>query len=115
MSLLFGEALWSPDLAAGEISHGFLACGQSTYIVDGDGDKTWTYPAKTRDGYVLPNGNIVITSYAAGKSDVKAPKLIEVNRHKEVVWTYRDGQKAGIHHFQILDTNGVKLDEPPLK
>ena len=66
-------------------------------------------------GQILPNGNIVITSYAGGKEDPRAPKLIEVNRDKEVVWTYRDGQKIGIHHFQILDTNGTKLDGMPLK
>ena len=66
-------------------------------------------------GQVLPNGNIVITSYAAGRKDPKAPKLIEVNRDKEVIWTYSDGQKVGIHHFQILKTNGKKLGGEPLK
>ena len=64
---------------------------------------------------LLPNGNIVITSYAAGRADPKAPKLIEVTSDKKVVWTYADGQKSGIHHFQILDTNGKKLDGLPLK
>ncbi|MEQ1829418.1 MAG: hypothetical protein ABL921_25870 [Pirellula sp.] len=64
---------------------------------------------------VLPNGNFVITSYAGGQKDPKAPKLIEVNRDKEVIWTYSDGQKVGIHHFQILDTNGEKLLSPALK
>ena len=60
-------------------------------------------------GQVLPNGNIVITSYAGGQSDPMAPKLFEVTREKAVVWTYSNGQKNGIHHFQILDTNGEKL------
>ncbi len=64
---------------------------------------------------VLPNGNFVITSYAGGRKDPNAPKLIEVNRNKEVVWTYKNGEKVGIHHFQILDTNGNKLSGPPLK
>ncbi|GAB5405081.1 MAG: hypothetical protein Aurels2KO_33120 [Aureliella sp.] len=58
---------------------------------------------------VLPNGNVVITSYAGGRKDPKAPKLIEVNRNKDVVWTYSDGKKVGIHHFQILTTNGQPL------
>lgn len=60
-------------------------------------------------GQVLPNGNIVFTSYAGGNRDVDAPKLIEISRDKKVVWTYRDGQKVGIHHFQILTTNGVRF------
>ncbi|MCY2974598.1 MAG: hypothetical protein NTW52_08025 [Planctomycetota bacterium] len=63
-------------------------------------------------GQVLPNGNVVITSYAAGRKDPQAPKLIEVNREKQVVWTFADGQKVGIHNFQILDTDGVKLTGP---
>ena len=66
-------------------------------------------------GQVLPNGNIVITSYAGGGKDKDAPKLIEVNREKEVVWTYRDGHRYGIHHFQILTADGQALPESPLK
>ncbi len=66
-------------------------------------------------GQVLPNGNVVIACYAGGRKDVNAPKLFEVNRDKKVVWKYTDGQKVGIHHFQILDTNGEKLDTPALK
>jgi outer membrane protein assembly factor BamB len=60
----------------------------------------------------LPNGNTVITSYAAGDQTVK---LIEVNRKKKVVWTYESSNKTGIHEFQILDTNGKSLPWPPLK
>lgn len=51
----------------------------------------------------LPNGNTVITSYQAGAGDVK---LMEVTPMKELVWVYRDARNHGIHHFQILDTNG---------
>jgi hypothetical protein len=64
---------------------------------------------------VLPNGNFVITSYAAGQRDPDAPKLFEVTRDKKVVWTYKDGKKNGVHHFQILDTNGKPLEGTPLK
>jgi hypothetical protein len=64
---------------------------------------------------VLPNGHIVITSYAAGRVDVLAPKLIEVTPDKRVVWTYVDDKKIGIHHFQILDTNGSPMSELPQK
>ena len=60
-------------------------------------------------GQVLPNGNVVITSYAAGRNDPMAPKLIEVNRDKKVVWKYTDGQKVGIHHFQITATGDEKI------
>jgi hypothetical protein len=66
-------------------------------------------------GQVLPNGNVVITSYAAGSKDAKAPKLIEVNRKKQVVWTYSNGDTIGIHHFQILAKNNEPVLHPILK
>lgn len=60
----------------------------------------------------LPNGNTVVTSYHAKAGAIK---LTEVNRAKEVVWSYRDEQPSGIHHFQVLTTNGEALDSPALK
>jgi hypothetical protein len=60
----------------------------------------------------LPNGNTVITSYGARGDDVK---LMEVTRDKKLVWAYRDGKPHGIHHFQILDTDGKALEGPPLR
>ncbi len=54
----------------------------------------------------LPNGNTVIASYHANGDKVK---LTEVNRDKKVVWRF-DGLESGIHHFQILTTNGEALN-----
>lgn len=53
----------------------------------------------------LPNGNTVITSYRTKGDQVK---LIEVTPEKEVVWKF-NGFDSGIHHFQILTTNGQKV------
>jgi hypothetical protein len=58
----------------------------------------------------LPNGNTVITSYGIG---VHQTKLIEVTADKHVVWTYSDASAHGIHHFQILDANGVPVGGVP--
>jgi hypothetical protein len=60
----------------------------------------------------LPNGNTVITSHHARGDDVR---LTEVNRDKKIVWLHRDAAKPGIHHFQILDTNGAALEGRPLR
>ena len=38
--------------------------------------------------------------------------MFEVNRDKEVVWKYTDGKKVGVHHFQILTTNGEPILNP---
>ena len=66
-------------------------------------------------GQVLPNGNVVIACYAGGRKNPRAPKLFEVNRNKKVVWKYTDGQRVGIHHFQLLTTNGERLTGPVMK
>lgn len=112
------------------IRHGagntLVCCTNGNRVVDFDADGKNVWQLLNEDlpgawlqdpcgGQVLPNGNVVITSYAGGRKDADAPKLIEVNRDKEVVWTYTDGLKHGIHHFQILDTNGVPLADSPLK
>ena len=34
---------------------------------------------------------------------------------KDIVWTYTDDRPAGIHHFQILDTGGRKIEGRPLR
>lgn len=44
-----------------EITHSFLVCGQKTYIMAEDGKASWTYPDSTRDGYVIENGNLILT------------------------------------------------------
>ena len=60
----------------------------------------------------LPNGNTVITSHHAQGNDVK---LTEVTRSKTIVWTYRDPKTPGIHHFQILDTDGKPLEDTKMR
>jgi sugar lactone lactonase YvrE len=60
----------------------------------------------------LPNGNTVITSHHAGAKQVK---LLEVTPDKKIVWTYTDNRNFGIHHFQILDTNGKAIECRPLR
>jgi hypothetical protein len=60
----------------------------------------------------LPNGNTVVTSYAARGGDIK---LLEVTREKKLVWVHRDARSPGIHEFQILTTNGRAIEWPPLR
>ncbi len=60
----------------------------------------------------LPNGNTIITSHHAQGNDVK---LLEVTPSKTLVWVHRDPQTPGIHHFQILDTNGKSIEGRPLR
>jgi hypothetical protein len=52
----------------------------------------------------LANGNTVIASYRAAGDAIK---LTEVTRDKKIVWAHRDPQRPGIHHFQVLETDGM--------
>ena len=61
---------------------------------------------------VLPNGNLVIASYAAPRHDKNSPKMFEVNRDKQVVWKYVAPNVSGVHHFQILTTDGQRVSQP---
>ena len=95
--------------------------GNLSIEVDPQGKTVWQvsnddFPSKPFDdacgGQRLPNGNTVITAYHSSAGKVK---LFEVTRDKKIVWTYTDERKAGIHHFQILDTNGTPLEGTPLR
>src|SRR5580704_17025946 len=67
-----------------KIKHSFLACGQETFIVDGDGKVTWKYLRSSRDGWVLPTGNVLL---ALSKSkDYPGGAAVEVMREGKVVW-----------------------------
>lgn len=107
-----------PGAEATGIIHSFLALGGKTYIRtctpdDPAGKITGEYPALTRDGLVLPNGNTVISSYYASKPG--QIRLLKVAAGKKDVWIHRNDDKPGIHELHILDTNGIPLAGPPLK
>ena len=57
----------------------------------------------------LANGNTVVASYHAQKGI----KLFELTREKKIVWKYEG--PYGVHHFQILTTNGKPIEGPLLK
>ena len=94
-----------------------LTNGNRVIELDSDGNIAWMIANSDFKGVPLadpcgaqrlPNGNTVIASYGA-KEGIK---LLEVDRDKNIVWTY-SGHNA--HHFQILTTNGKPLKGTPLK
>lgn len=62
----------------------------------------------------LPNGNLVIGNCHAGPEN---PQIIEINRSKDVVWTFHDFERFGnaTTNSQILSTNGVQIPASPGK
>ena len=46
---------------------------------------------------------------------LKMAKRVLLETDKKLVWKHTDDKKFGIHHFQILDTNGKALTGRPLR
>ena len=81
------------------ITHGYLATGAETYIAAGDGTVAWTYPAGTRDGWVLPSGNVLL---ALSKSaELPGGGAAEVTRSGEVVFRFK-GTQSEVNTVQAL-------------
>jgi hypothetical protein len=59
----------------------------------------------------LANGNTVIGSHAASSGI----SMVEVTPEKTIVWTSEHPLAAGVHHFQILTTNGKPEPGMPMK
>ena len=59
----------------------------------------------------LANGNTVVGSHGASKGI----SMIEVTPERKIVWTSDHPLAAGVHHFQILTTNGKPEPGMPLK
>ncbi|WP_190811170.1 hypothetical protein [Flagellimonas sp. S3867] len=94
-----------------------LTNGNRVVELNAEGEIIWQIDNSIFDGNPLvdpcgaqrlPNGNTVIASYGAQKGI----KLFEVDKNKNIVWTYTDYRA---HHFQILTTNGKPVKGTPLK
>jgi len=88
--------------------HAFLMLGGATQILDADGKVTWKYPAETRDGCILPNGNILL---ALQKSEAyPGGAVVEVTRDLKVVFAYK-GTQAEVNTAQRLPDGRTLLTE----
>jgi hypothetical protein len=91
---------------------------------NGDGEIVWQLKADEMPFAVsmvcglqrLPNGNTIISNVPHGQNaeEVKkgnGPQLFEVTRDKKVVWQFKNWDLKYMGSFQIIDTNGVKLNK----
>ena len=103
--LLATHALTAADKPTGR---SFLMLGGLTQIVDATGNVTWKYPAVTRDGYILPNGNLLLTlsktkAYPGGA-------VVEITRDQKVIWEYK-GTQSEVNTAVLLDNGNIMLTE----
>jgi outer membrane protein assembly factor BamB len=94
---------------AGEkITHKFLATGAETYIVGNDNQIEWTYPEGTRDGYVLPGGNLLLTLTKSDKHPGGA--VVEVTPAGKTLFQW-EGTQSEINTAQLLPSGNIMLTE----
>jgi hypothetical protein len=72
------------------ITHRFIAFGKRTRIIEGDGRTSWLYPTETRDGQMLPDGNVLLVlarndTYLHGGAMVVKPRL-PIGGKAQFVW-----------------------------
>lgn len=81
MVLLGSILMFEMSLRAEEpIRHSYLVLGAKTAIIDESGKAIWEYAGGTRDGFVLPSGNVLL---AFGN------RVEEVDRQGKVLWSYQ--------------------------
>ena len=97
-----------------------LTHGNKTAIFDAAGKVVWKVDngdlegrfADPCGGQLLPNGHVVITSYA--QRDPSKVRVFEVNPQKEVVWELFH-PNAYAHGIHVLSTQGRPLEHPFMK
>jgi hypothetical protein len=65
--------------SASGVKHSFLLCGKYTVIVDEDGLARWESQGGSRDGFVLPGGNVLFS---------QGNRAREVTREGKEIWSY---------------------------
>lgn len=73
-------ATFGRQVSKSGIKHSFLIAGNSTVLVGEDGQVKWQIPGKARDGYVLENGNVLLSIGNVAK---------EITPKNKVVWSYK--------------------------
>ena len=94
--------------AQSPVTHSFLACGGQTRIVDGTGKTTWTYPHATRDGYVLPSGNLLLT--LSKSKEYPGGGVVEVTRDGTRLFEWK-GTQAEVNTAQAVGDNRIMVTE----
>lgn len=85
------------------IRHSYLVMGAKTAIIGEDGAASWEYAGGSRDGFVLPNGNILLAY---------SDRVEEVTRDKQIVFSYaRDKANREIGTTQRLYNGNTLVTE----
>ena len=78
------------DTPTSVIRHSYLVLGGKTAIIGEDGKAQWEYRGGSRDGFVLPNGNVLITFSDRVEEIVPAGEKLN-----QVIFTYVRSRENG--------------------
>ncbi|MEO6750426.1 MAG: hypothetical protein ABIP85_01485, partial [Chthoniobacteraceae bacterium] len=106
--LALTSTLFAADPEPSKITHTFFIAGGETAILANDGKPLWTYPAGTRDGFVLPNGNLLLA--LSKNKDYPGGAVIEVTRENKVVFEFK-GTQSEVNTAQLLPNGNIMLTE----
>jgi hypothetical protein len=109
---LVGPIASQADDPAKQIRHSFLATGNETFIADDSGKVIWTHPHGSRDGWVLPNGNILLA--LSKNKDYPGGAAVEVTRKGKIVFEFK-GTQSEVNTVQPLDEGRILLTEAGAK
>ena len=112
-AVLLFHLITTPLLAENKavITHSFLGVGKANQvvIVGEDGKVQWRYGAPASDGWVLPNGNVLLALY--GTKDFPHGGVVEIDRKtKKIAWSYK-GQQKEISTVQPLGSGEFLIAE----
>src|SRR5579871_775038 len=94
------------------LRYGVLATGAETFILSAEGKTVWTYPLGTRDGWMLPNGNLLLDITRCEQYPHGA--ILEVNREGKTLFEFQ-GTQSEVDCVQPLPGGHVLLTESGAK
>ena len=72
--------IFGKQVSQSGINHSFLICGNRTVLLNENSEIIWQTEGYGRDGFVLPNGHILVSVGNVAK---------EITREGEIVWSYK--------------------------
>ena len=91
-----------------KVRHNILAFGAETFQISTDSKVVWTYPQNTRDGWLLPNDNLLLV---ITKSDERPNgAVVQVDRTGKIVFEVK-GTQSEINSAQPLPDSHIVFTE----
>jgi len=110
LALLLGSActLMAADAEPAKITHSMFIAGSQTAILSADGKVIWQYPAAARDGFVLPNGHLLLA--VSKNAQYPGGAVVELDRENKVLFEFK-GTQSEVNTAQLLPDGHIMLTE----